>query len=77
MKHKVSKWNNFNDKSKSVSKGSFVVKKNQESIFKTSEGLHSKVGVTGSGKGMTAIKLPDRYTNEVRVNLEKMDQLEV
>jgi len=50
---KANSWQKFNKKSSARSKTGFLTGKSKDSIFKVPEALDGRVGVVGSGKGMT------------------------
>ncbi|KAL4470185.1 hypothetical protein ABPG74_011796 [Tetrahymena malaccensis] len=50
---KQGKWNDFKNNASNKKVGHFQSKKSQQSIFQSPETIEGKVGVTGSGKGMT------------------------
>jgi hypothetical protein len=50
---KANSWQKFNKKSSARSKTGFLTGKSKDSIFKVPEHLDGRVGVVGSGKGMT------------------------
>ena len=52
-REKQSSWMNFNKKAKRKRKGYFRMHSKKDSIFKTSDNVEGKVGVTNSGQGMT------------------------
>jgi len=56
---KKGKWVNFNTKGYDAKKGLF---KKNESIFKSPETIEGKVGVMGSGKGMTNFSQRTKFT---------------
>jgi len=58
---KMLKWSDFNVSAKDSKKGHFMTKKNQASIFKSPDTIDGKVGVMGSGKGMTNFSQKERY----------------
>ena len=58
---KLNKWGDFNVGAKDQKKGHFMIKKNQHSIFKSPDTIDGKVGVMGSGKGMTNFSQKERY----------------
>lgn len=53
QKEKADSWQNFLKGKGSKKKSGFLTSAKRESIFKVPEGVKSKVGVVGSGKGMT------------------------
>jgi len=56
-------WQKFHcNKASSRSRCGFLSGKPKESIFKVSDTLEGKVGVTGSGKGMTEFAEPRKFT---------------
>jgi hypothetical protein len=59
LKTKKSKWNLFNERSMLQGKGHFVAKKNNDSMFRTTE--NDKVGVIGTGRTMTKHAEPEKY----------------
>lgn len=59
---KQSKWSDFTDKAAKQKKGYFSFAKNKESIFRSPDTVEGKVGVTGSGKGMT------NFSNKQKTN---------
>ena len=58
----MTKWGEFNQNANRAKKGHFAISKNTESIFKCPEGIDGKVGVMGSGKGMTNYSQKERYS---------------
>jgi survival of motor neuron-related-splicing factor 30 len=62
-KEKQDNWSDFNAKAKRAKKGYFSMKKG-ESIFKSPDTVDGKVGVTGSGKGMTNFNPKTKFYNE-------------
>lgn len=52
-KDKQSKWSSFKDVGTENKKGYFQYRKGNESIFRSPDTIEGKVGVMGSGKGMT------------------------
>ena len=58
VEEKKNAWGAFTQKA-AMKKNSLF--KNKESIFRTPEGIQSKVGVTGSGKGMTQYSQMGKY----------------
>jgi len=61
---KQNQWQNFNSKSAGHKKGHWQANKHRESIFKTSDSVTGKVGVTGSGQAMTGFREKSRYNFE-------------
>jgi len=59
LKTKKGKWQLFNERSRLKAKGHFVVKKNSNSMFRTSQ--HDKVGVIGTGRTMTKNVENEKY----------------
>merc|ERR1712113_529508 len=60
---KQSSWQKFfYTKASTRSKCGFLSGKPKESIFKVPETLEGKVGVTGSGRGMTEFAEPRKFT---------------
>lgn len=59
LQGKKGKWHLFNERSKLKGRGHFMIKKNTQSIFQTSDS--GKVGVMGSGKGMTSYREKQKY----------------
>lgn len=59
LQSKKGKWQLFNERSKLQASGHFMIKKNTKSIFQTNES--GKVGVMGSGKGMTQYREKRKY----------------
>ena len=59
LQSKKGKWQLFNERAKLKAKGHFNMKRNSNSIFKTTVG--GKVGVMGSGKGMTTYREKRKY----------------
>merc|ERR1719161_310196 len=60
---KQTSWQKFtHSKASTRSKCGFLTGKPKESIFKVPETLEGKVGVTGSGKGVTAFAEPRKFT---------------
>lgn len=57
----MGKWGDFNTGAKETKKGYFMMNKNRQSIFKSPEGVDGKVGVMGSGKGMTNFTQKEKY----------------
>jgi|Transcript_104376 hypothetical protein len=62
MKQQASWQKFFCNKASTRSKCGFLSGKPKESIFKVPETLEGKVGVTGSGKGMTEFAEPRKFT---------------
>jgi len=62
MKSQVGWQKFFCNKASTKSKCGFMSGKPKESIFKVPETLEGKVGVTGSGKGMTEFAEPKKFT---------------
>lgn len=52
----------FNQKGTEIRKGHFHIKKNTESIFKSPDTIEGKVGVIGSGKGMTNYNTKTKFS---------------
>jgi len=61
---KQNSWLSFNAKAAGHKKGHFQANKNRESIFKTTDSVTGKVGVTGSGQAMTGFREKARYNFE-------------
>lgn len=59
LQGKKGKWNLFNERSKLKGSGHFMNKRNTTSIFKTNDS--GKVGVMGSGQGMTSYREKQKY----------------
>jgi hypothetical protein len=60
---KQTSWQKFtHSKASTKSKCGFLTGKPKESIFKVPQTLEGKVGVTGSGKGVTAFAEPRKFT---------------
>jgi len=58
---KKGSWKNFNDQSKLKKMGHFMIKKNTDSIFKTPDTVHGRVGVMNSGRGMTDYRDKEKF----------------
>jgi len=71
-KEKQGKWNNFNDNAEKNKKGHYQIKKNTESIFKSPDTIEGKVGVMGSGKGMTNFNPRTRYSINDNSHLSRL-----
>ena len=66
---KQNKWSLFTDKKTEMKKGFF---KKTESIFKSPETIEGKVGVMGSGKGMTNFNQRTKYSMSDNSNLSSL-----
>lgn len=62
-KERQNVWHNFNSDGAKSKKGYYALKK-AESIFKSPDTVEGKVGVTGSGKGMTALTQKPKVTEK-------------
>lgn len=71
-REKKGKWSNFNEKAEKNKMGHFQVKKNSESIFKSPDTIEGKVGVMGSGKGMTNFNPRTRYSINDNSHLSRL-----
>lgn len=70
LQGKKGKWQLFNERSKLKGRGHFMIKKNTQSIFQTSDS--GKVGVMGSGKGMTSYREKEKYQFQSKDNLDNL-----
>ncbi len=71
-KEKQGKWLNFTDFGNKKKKGHYLNKKNTESIFKSPDTIEGKVGVMGSGKGMTNFNPRTRYSINDNSHLSRL-----
>lgn len=71
-KEKQGKWTNFSDGGFKKKKGHFHNKKNIESIFKSPDTIEGRVGVMGSGKGMTNFNPRTRYSANDNSHLSRL-----
>ena len=67
-------WQQFQSTKGQTKKVGFFSGRKRESIFKSPEDPHGKVGVTGSGKGLTDFQRREKHLHLKGANAEASDE---